>query len=89
MPVFSTVQRLKIAFGGFVSFTGFIVLACAILTATGAANLELVFGSGLGTAVVTTVAVLDVVCGLFLVLRNKEIVLSFTSHQEKTDNNTH
>jgi hypothetical protein len=89
MPIFSTAQRLKIALGGFVCFTGFLVLACAILTITGATNLDLVFGNGLGTAVVTTVAALDVVCGLLLVLRNKEIVLSFTSHQEKADNNTH
>jgi hypothetical protein len=88
MPAFSTAQRLKIALGGFVSFAGFIITVCAILSATGAANLQLVFQNGLAAVIVTAVAALDVACGLLLVFRNKEIVLSFASHQEKTDNNT-
>lgn len=88
MPFFSTAQRLKIALGGFASFTGFITIACAVLSATGAANLQLVFQNGLAVVLVAAVAALDVACGLLLVLRNKGIFLSFASHQEKTDNNT-
>jgi hypothetical protein len=87
MPIFSTVQRLKIALGGFTSFTGFIIVASVILSATGAANLELVFQNGLAVGIAATVAALDIGCGLLLVLKNKEIVISFNSQQEKTHNN--
>jgi hypothetical protein len=88
MPVFSAAQRLKIALGGFISFTGFLLLVSAIVSATRAANLELVFPDGSAVAIVAAEAALDVACGLLLMLRNKEILLSFASHQEKTNNNT-
>jgi hypothetical protein len=87
MPVFSVAQRLKIALGGFASFTGFVILVCAILSATGAANLELVFQNGFAVSIAVAVAALDVGCGVLLILRNKEILFSFASHQEKTSDN--
>jgi hypothetical protein len=88
MPTFSIGQRLKIALGGFITFIGMVVLVCAILTLTGAANLTLVFQGALSVFVAAIVGALDVACGLLLVLRNREIVLSLASHQEKTSNNT-
>ncbi len=88
MPTFSTAQRLKIALGGFVSFTGLAILACTILTLTGAANLASIFQDAVSAIIVTIVGGLDVACGLLLVFRNKEIVLSFTAHQEKPNENT-
>lgn len=87
MPTFSNTQRLRIALGGFVSFTGLVVLACVILTLTGAANLTSVFQNELSVAIVLTVGALDVACGLIIVQRNKEIALSIASHQKKTNNN--
>ena len=86
MSTFSKVQRLKIALGGFVSFTGVIILGCAILTATGTVDLASILQNELSVALVSTVGALDVVCGLILVLKNKKIVLSFATHQEKTNN---
>ncbi len=86
MPVFSDTQRLKIALGGFVSFTGLLILVSAILNATGTANLGLVFQSGLAIAIASIVALLDVACGLLLVLEGKKINL-FASHQKKPNNN--
>jgi hypothetical protein len=88
MPVFSTAQRLKIALGGFVSFIGVVILVSVVLDATGAVNLALVFESGLARAVASAVAALDVACGAILLLKNKEVGLSFASHQKKTNNNT-
>jgi hypothetical protein len=88
MPTFSISQRLKIALGGFISFMGIIVLACAILTLTGAANPASLFQGALSEFVVTIVGALDIACGLLLVLRNREIVLSFASHKEKPSNDT-
>jgi hypothetical protein len=88
MPTFSIGQRIKIGLGGFVSFVGIVVLACAILTLTRAADLALVFQNAMPVFVIAVVGALDVACGLLLVLRNREIVLSFAPHQEKTNNNT-
>jgi hypothetical protein len=67
--------------------TGLVVLACAILTLTGAANLASVLQNELSVAIVSTVGALDVACGLILVFRNKEIALSIASHQKETNNN--
>jgi hypothetical protein len=86
MSNFSKAQRLKIALGGFVSFAGVIILGCAILTATGTVNLASILQNELSVALVSTVGALNVICGLILVLRNKEIILSFAAHQKKTNN---
>jgi hypothetical protein len=86
MPVFSTAQRLKIALGGFVSFVGLIIVVSVVLDAAGAVNLEAVFQEGLALAVVSAVAALDVACGAMLLLRKRDIKMSFASHQKKTNN---
>lgn len=88
MPVFSTAQRLKIAIGGFVSLTGFIILITTILGASGAVNLEAIFQSQLAMSIIVAVAALDIFGGLLLVLKNQKISLSFASHQKKTNDNT-
>ncbi|MCW4009080.1 MAG: hypothetical protein NWF05_00460 [Candidatus Bathyarchaeota archaeon] len=88
MSKLSSPQRLKIALGGFVSFIGLAVLSCAILTLTGTVDLALVFQNDFALAAAFAVAALDVGCGLLLILRNREIVLSLASNQEKTRNNT-
>jgi hypothetical protein len=86
IPTFSISQRLKIALGGFVSFTGLLVLACAMLALTGAANLASLFQGELSVVIPCAIGALDVACGLILVLSDKEIALSFASYQDKTSN---
>jgi hypothetical protein len=71
IPTFSNSQRLKIALGGFVSFIGLLVLACAMLTLTGAANLASLFQNELLAAIACAIGALDIACGLILVLSNK------------------
>ena len=87
MPVFTFRQRLKIALGGLASFSGMIVFACALLTATGAANLVVVFQEPAFIFLAVFVAALDAACGLLIVFSNKEIVLSLRPEQNKTSNN--
>jgi hypothetical protein len=87
MSKLSTPQRLKIALGGFVSFAGLAVLACAFLTLSGAADLSTVFQSNITLWVISAIAALDIGCGLLLILRNREIILSLAANQEKTSNN--
>lgn len=87
MPTFSTVQRLKIALGGFLAFTGFLIVISTILTATGTVRFESVFQNELFIPIVAAVGALDVACGLLLVFRNKAVFRSFASHQEKPSNN--
>jgi hypothetical protein len=87
LPTYTFSQRLKIALGGFISFTGMMVFACAILTLTGAVNLAIVFQGTIFVFIAAVVAGLNLVCGLLLLLGNKEIVLSFASDQNKTNNN--
>jgi uncharacterized membrane protein len=70
MPYFPLKQRLKIALGGFVSFVGFMLLLFALLTTTGAANLESVIPNELVVAVVVIVGILDIICG-FLLFRKR------------------
>ena len=88
MPVFSINQRLRIALGGFISFTGFIVFVCVILSLTNTANLASVFQGTILSFVITLVGFLDIACGLLLFLGNRKINLSFTSHQKKANDNT-
>jgi len=86
MPTFSKAQRLKIALGGFVSFTGFMMLLLAMLTATETGNPSSVFQNELVIAAVVAVGILDVVCGFLLYLKDREISFSFTSHKKKPHN---
>ncbi len=87
MPTFSTAQRLKIALGGFLSFTGFLIVISTILTATGTVHFESVFQNELFIPIVAAMGALAVVCGLLLVFRNKMALRSFAAHQEKPSNN--
>lgn len=86
MPIFSNAQRLRIALGGFISFSGLAIIACAILTLTGTADLTIVFQSNLSITIILTIGVIEIISGLLLFLRNKEISLSLASNQEKTNN---
>ena len=70
MPYFPLKQRLKIAFGGLVFFTGLLLLIVTFLTATKAANVESVVPSELLVAIVAIVGILDIACG-FLLFRRK------------------
>jgi hypothetical protein len=87
MPIFSMSQRLKIALGGFTSFTGVIILTCIVLALTNTADLSVALQGVNLVFIITIVGVLDIVCGLILFLGKKETVCSFASHQKKTDNN--
>jgi hypothetical protein len=69
MPYFSLKQRLKIAIGGFVFFTGLLLLIFTLLTTTKAVNLESVIPSQLIVAFAAVVGVLDIVCGFLLFLK--------------------
>jgi hypothetical protein len=66
MPYFPLKHRIKIALGGFVFFTGLLLLILAFLTTTKAANLESIMPNELIIAVAAVVGVLDVVCGFLL-----------------------
>ena len=72
MPYLSRKQRLVIAFGGFLFFVGFIVLALAILAATNIIDIELLLQFGFLKEVLIVVGVLDIVAGILL--------LRFTSY---------
>ena len=85
LPTFSTSQRLKIALGGFVSFTGFTILVAVILTATGAADMQSVFQNEVMVGGVAFMGFLDVLCGLLLVFREKRIKWLSTSQKKKPD----
>lgn len=85
MSTLSTSQRLKIALGGFVSFTGFIILVAVILTATGAADMQSVFQNEVMVGGVAFMGFLDVLCGLLLVFREKRIKWLSTSQKKKPD----
>ncbi len=82
----STNQRLKTALGGFVSFTGFVVLAIVILTATGTADMNSVFQSGVMVGAVAFLGFLDVLCGVLLVFREKRLKGLFASQKKKPHN---
>jgi hypothetical protein len=66
MPYFPLTQRLKIAIGGFIFFTGILLLILAFLTTTKAANLESIMPNELIIAIAAVVGILDVVCGFLL-----------------------
>jgi len=74
---------LKTALGGFVSFTGFVILVTMILTATGAVDIGSVFQNEVIVGIVTFIGFLDVFCGLILVLREKSPDWLFAPHKKK------
>jgi hypothetical protein len=88
LSTLSTSKRLKIALGGFVSFTGFIILVITILSATTAADVQSVLPNGAMVNLVAFLGFLDVLCGLLLVFSEKRIRIRrlFTSQKKKTDN---
>jgi len=69
MSYFPLKQRLKIALGGFLSLTGFIILLLALLTTTGTVNLESVMKTEFIVAVAVIVGILDIICGFLLFLK--------------------
>ena len=85
MPVFSTNKRLKIALGGFVSFTGFLILVVVILTTTGTANLAVVFQSQMMVGAVAFIGLLDVFCGFLLVFQEARVKRLVSSHKQQPD----
>ncbi len=87
MTVFSIGQRLKIALGGFLAFTGVIILAGTVLVATNGANLSYVFEGANGLIALSLAAALEIVGGLVLFLGSKKITLSFAGNEKKTDKN--
>jgi uncharacterized membrane protein len=87
LSALSANQRLKTSLGGFVSFTGFIILVVVILTGTGAVDMKSVFQNEVMMGSVAAMGFLDILCGLFVVFRDKKIKLSFTTHKKKTENN--
>jgi len=68
MPYLTRKQRLIIAFGGFLFFIGFVVLALAILVAANIVEIENLLQFNFLKEVLVIVGVLDVVAG-FLLLR--------------------
>jgi hypothetical protein len=87
MPIYSLNQRLKIALGGFTSFTGVIILICIVLALTNTADLSVALQGANLAFIITIVGVLDIACGLILFLGRKEIIFSFASNQKKTGHN--
>ncbi len=85
LSALSTNQRLKTALGGFVSFTGFIILVIVILTASGAADMKSVFQNGVMVGAVAFLGFLDVFCGVLLVFKEKRLQNLFASQKKKTD----
>jgi hypothetical protein len=88
MPVFSIGERLRIALGGFVAFTGFIVLIFVALALTNTASFIAIFEGAVLAFVISVVAILNVACGLLLFFSDKQISLSFPSHKKKPNDDT-
>lgn len=85
MPTFSTTQRLKIALGGFLAFTGFVILLTAVLAIIGDVTVEKVFSGGIMFWALAFLSCLDIACG-FLLLREKRPSL-FATQKKKTNDN--
>ena len=86
LSALSTSQRLKTALGGFISFTGAIILVIVILTAIGAADMKSLVQSGVMVGAVAVLGFLDVFCGILLVFREKKLKELFASQKKKPDN---
>jgi hypothetical protein len=87
LSTLSTRDRLKIALGGFVSFSGFIVLIMVFLSATGAADMNSVFQSPVMIGAAAFLGGLDIICGAFLVFRGKRLGWSIPTKKEKANGN--
>ena len=85
MSAISTSKRLKTALGGFVSFTGFIILVAVILTATGATDLATVFQSQVMLGAVAFIGVLDLFYGFLLVFQELRLKGLVSSHKKQPD----
>jgi type IV secretory pathway VirB2 component (pilin) len=88
MTVFSIGQRLKTALGGFLAFTGLIILVSTVLVATNSANLFFVFEGTNGVIALSISATLEIVGGLVLFFGSKKFTLSFAGNEKETDKNT-
>jgi hypothetical protein len=86
LSTLSTNKRLKTALGGFVSFTGFIILVIVILTSIGAADMKSVFQSGVMIGAVAFLGFLDIFCGVLLFVKEeKKLKELFAPQKKKTD----
>lgn len=66
MSHFTQKQRLIIAFGGFLFFVGFLVLALAILAATNMVDIGNLLQFGFLREILIVIGVLDVIAGILL-----------------------
>ncbi len=66
MSRFTRKQRLKIAFGGFLSFLGFVLLAFTLLVIIGKINVEEFFKPELFVYIMVVIGFLDVLAGFLL-----------------------
>lgn len=66
MSQFTRKQRLKIALGGFISFTGFVVLIFTLLVVTKTIDVENVLRPELLVCVIAVVGTLDILAGILL-----------------------
>lgn len=85
MATLSTRQRLRIALGGFVSFLGFLILVVVVFAMAGAVNLENIIQVEFILTILILLGVLDVLCGLFLLLKDRKKIFSFATDQKKSD----
>jgi hypothetical protein len=66
MPSLTRKQRLKIAFGGFLSFIGFGILILMSLIITRTINVESAFQQDLMVNVLAVIGILDILAGVLL-----------------------
>jgi len=66
MPYLSRKQRLVIAFGGFIFFTGFLTLVLAILVTTSVIDTENILQFVLLKEILAVVGVLNMLAGVLL-----------------------
>ncbi len=86
LSTLSTNKRLKTALGGFVAFTGFIVLIIVIMSSTDSVDIKSVFQNKVLIGAAAFLGVLDIFCGLLLFFREKNFKL-FTPKKKKTSDN--
>ena len=86
MSTLSTTKRLKIALGGFVSFTGFIILILVVLAGTGAADLSAIFQNEFLMTAILSLGFLDIFCGILLFFTDTRLKFLFASQKKKPDN---